>query len=821
MLDGLRVLDLTDERGNLASMILAGFGAEVIAVEPPGGTRSRALAPFADDVVDPERSLVHLALNRGKRSVVLDVFGPLDDPVAQRDREQFLALVATADVLFETAAPGELAALGLGVDDLAAVNPRLVHVSITPFGCSGPKSSWQAPDLVALAAGGQLLLSGDADRAPVRCSVPQAWAHTSGDAADAALIALFERAQSGRGQHCDISAQASVMQATQSLVLNHAFGVQLGARVGGGMRLGPLDIKLVWPCKDGTVSITFLFGASAGPFSQRLFHWIWEEGGCDEATRDKDWVMFGTQIHTGEEPLSEFDRLKDVLQAFCLTKTKQELLDAAMDRKLLIAPANTIADVFHTEQFTARDYWDDVTLPVLGRTVKLPGPIVRPSTGRLAPIGAAPKLGADTDAVLGELADRPTTPAGAGPATGTGTDAQPLAGLKVLDFMWSLAGPAITRTLADYGATIVRIESSNRIEMGRTLNPFWQDKADAEGSGVFLNANAGKLGLCLDLNSEQGREVVRDLVRWADVVTESYSPRAMRKWGLDYEKLREINPGIVMMSSSLMGGSGPLASFAGFGNLGSAFAGFFHTTGWADRNCVGPYGGYTDYLSPRFAVAALLAALHRRRTTGEGCALDFSQAEAAMWALGPAFAEYGVNDRVWERAGNRDRNEAPHLVAPVAGDDRWMALVCQTDAQWRVLCELAGFDASWAALTVADRLARNDEIEAAITAWTAAQDGDELAATLQSAGVAAHVCVNARELWEDPQLAERGHWAWVDHGTHGSIPIEGSRMRLSRTPAKVQRAAPTLGQHVTEILGGILGYDEDRIADLAIAGVLE
>ena len=814
MLEGIRVLDLTDERGNLASMILGNLGAEVIAVEPPGGQPARRLAPFAGDEPGTDRSLVHWAANRGKRSVVLDLAG------SASDRARFGALVASADVLFETFAPGQLDALGLGVDDLAACNPGLVHVSMTGFGSSGPKASWQAPDLVALAAGGQLLLSGDADRAPVRCSVPQAWVHASGDAADAALIAVWERGTSGRGQHCDISAQQSVMQATQSLVLNHAFGVELGARVGGGMRLGPLDIRLVWPCRDGTVSITFLFGAAVGPFSARLFQWIWEEGGCDEATRDLDWVMLGTQIHTGEVPVSEFDRLKGILADFCLTKPKQELFDTALARKLLIAPAASIADVFDTEHFVERDYWDHISEPVLGRTIRHPGPVVQPSTGRLPPLPSAPALGADTDDVLAELAARPapgaTPPLTAAPARDHG----PLGGVKVLDFMWSLAGPSITRVLADYGATVVRVESSTRIEMGRTLNPFWQDKTDPEGSGVYLNANAGKLGLCLDLNSQQGREVALDLVRWADVVTESYSPAAMTRWGLDYEQLRLANPGLVMMSSSLAGHTGPLASFAGFGNLASAMAGFFHTTGWPDRTCVGPYGGYTDYLSPRFAIAALMAGLHRRARTGEGCYLDFSQAEAAMWALGPAFCEYEVNGRIWERAGNADRNHVPNTVAPVRGDDRWIAVVCESDRQWRALAVLAG-RADLADLTAEQRRDRRTEIEQVVADWTIDQDGEELAAALQDAGVPAHLLVDAADLWDDPQLAHRDHWTWVDHDRLGRIPIEGTRFRLSRTPAVPPRAAPTLGQHAYEILTEFLGYDDDRVADLAAAAVLE
>ena len=294
----------------------------------------------------------------------------------------------------------------------------------------------------------------------------------------------------------------------------------------------------------------------------------------------------------------------------------------------------------------------------------------------------------------------------------------------------------------------------------------------------------------------------------------------MTRWGLDYEHLREVNPGVVMMSSSLVGHTGPLAPFAGFGNLAAAMAGFYHTTGWPDRTCVGPYGGYTDYLSPRFAIAALLAALHHRARTGEGCYLDFSQTEAAMWALGPAFAEFEANGRIWERTGNADRNHVPNVVVPTRGEDRWIAVVCEDDAQWATLAGLAGRP-DLAGLAGADRHARRAEIEAAVGEWTATEDGQDLAVALQAAGVPAHALLDSTDLWNDPQLAHRGHWVWVDHDRFGSIPVEGSRFQLSRTPAPPVKAAPTLGQHAYEILTEVLGYDADRIADLAAAAALE
>src|SRR5205823_8139695 len=198
----------------------------------------------------------------------------------------------------------------------------------------------------------------------------------------------------------------------------------------------------------------------------------------------------------------------------------------------------------------------------------------------------------------------------------------------------------------------------------------------------YQNMNAGKLNVSIDLSMPEGRQVVTDLVRWADVMTESFTPGAMAAWGLDYASVREINPSIVMMSSCLMGQTGPLNRFAGYGNLAAAFCGFTGMVGWPDRPPAGPFGAYSDYVSPRFALCALLAALDHRRRTGEGQYLDFAQAEAAVHFLTPALLDYVVNGRVASRNGNADLDMAPHGVYPSAGDDQWVAIACRDDADW-------------------------------------------------------------------------------------------------------------------------------------------
>jgi len=400
----------------------------------------------------------------------------------------------------------------------------------------------------------------------------------------------------------------------------------------------------------------------------------------------------------------------------------------------------------------------------------------------------------------------------------------PLAGVKVLDLMWVMAGPAASRVLADYGAIVVHVESTKRIDTARTMAPFLGGVAGPENSALFQSLNAGKYGVTLDLSSEQGREVALDLVRWADVVMESFSPKAMRAWGLDYQSLRAIKPELIMLSTCLMGQTGPLAGFAGFGSLASAISGFHNLTGWPDRPPAGPFGAYTDTFAPRFTAAAVLAALEYRRRTGRGQYLDQSQAEASLHFLAPALLDYTTNGRVLGPLGNRDPAMAPHGVYPAAEEERWVAIAVEGDAQWRSLCDLMGrseLAAEARFATATGRLACQDELDGIVASWTRGRSARELEALLQSRGVAASAVESSSDLSEDEQLRQRDLLVDVEHEVHGTIPVEGSRLRLSDTPAVIDRAAPTFGRDNHFVLRELLGYGEERIAELVAAGALE
>ena len=251
----------------------------------------------------------------------------------------------------------------------------------------------------------------------------------------------------------------------------------------------------------------------------------------------------------------------------------------------------------------------------------------------------------------------------------------------------------------------------------------------------------------------------------------------------------------------------------GYGNMAAAVTGFYELTGWPDRSPAGPYLAYTDGVSPRFMLATLLAALRHRDATGKGQHIDVSQAEAAIHMLAPAIHHYGANGEIWSRQGNRDLNMCPHGVYQVAGDDRWIAIACQDDEAWQSLSQLLPeIEAETGSL--AARQAIEDQLDAVLTEWCAGQDGAELQATLIAAGIAAHVVQDSQMCSADEQYQYRGHFVTLPQAVSGEVVVESSRFQLHGTPSVIKRGPPATGEHNIEVLTEVLGYDEDRLADV-------
>ena len=811
MLQHYRVLDLCEGISQFAGYLLASLGAEVIAVEPPDGVQSRHAGPFVDDEPDPERSLAHWAYNQGKQSVTADL-------TSAEGRQRLLELLRGADALLEDAPVGRMASLGLAYDDLAAVNPAIVHASVTPFGSTGPRSTWAGSDLTAVAGSGFLHASGDKDRAPVRVSgVPQSFLQAAGDAAAATLIALREAQRSGRGQHVDISAMESMTHG-QPQNLSPRVNANPIDRLAGGLSLGGIDVPMMFPCADGNTICVALMGAAFAPFTQRLVEWEAEEGFADEELQAVDWETIAVEVLSGQRSPEIIGKSFATHARFLATKTTEELWAAAFDRNLLITPSAMVSDLLTNPHFAARDFWRDIELDD-GRTARYCGPLVHFSDDAPERVPVVPELGAGNDTV--DTSRQPhaaTTVAAGGPAS-DGSEL-PLAGLKVVEFSWVIATPSAVRILADYGATVVKVETESRPDTMRTVNPFVDEEAHPDNSVGYGVYNAGKRSLSLDLSKPESRRVVEDLIRWADIATESWAPGAAARMGFGYDDFSAINRQIIMLSSSLLGQSGPYSSLAGYGFMAAAIAGFYEITGWPDRGPAGPYGPYTDFLAPRVIVASLMAALERRDRTGTGCYIDISQTEAALHYLAPAILDASINDRDPQRCGNEDPHMSPHGVYPSTGDDQWVAIAC-TDDRWAALADTIGLaDDGVARWDQASRRERAAEIDEAISAWTAGRSNAEAAEALQASGIDAYPVNNAQGCCDDPQLQAREHHINVPQSYRGTMWTQHCRTRMSRTPPVVWRGGPCLGEDNFEVLTEFLGYDADRVADLAAAEVL-
>ena len=408
---------------------------------------------------------------------------------------------------------------------------------------------------------------------------------------------------------------------------------------------------------------------------------------------------------------------------------------------------------------------------------------------------------------------------------------KPLEGVNVLDFCWVAVGPMTTKYLGEYGATVVRVESAKRPGTLRSAAPFPNGVAGINRSGYFASYNANKMGITVDMRHPRARELMLRLAGWAHIVTENFTPGTMEGWGLGFEELRAINPALVMFSASMMGRGGPMERQPGFGPVLSSLVGLTNLTGWPDRTPVNPYGAYTDFIVPRFAVAAILAALDRSRRTGKGIHLDLSQLETSLHFLAPFLLDYTANGRERGRQGNRDPGSAPHGVYPCLprhpreSGDRWLALACRTETQWQALLSIAepegGLLHSDDFATLLNRKANEDELDRAISRWTSQQEQRGLMRLLQEAGIPAGMINDPRDLFDDPQLQHRQHFRWLDHPEIGPYATDRSEFELSLTPGSLDTPSPLLGQHTEHFLREIIGLGDEEYRSLESDGVLE
>ncbi|WP_214102608.1 CaiB/BaiF CoA transferase family protein [Acrocarpospora catenulata] len=398
------------------------------------------------------------------------------------------------------------------------------------------------------------------------------------------------------------------------------------------------------------------------------------------------------------------------------------------------------------------------------------------------------------------------------------------AGLKVLDFTWAAAGPIVTKQFSDNGAEVIKIESKTHPDSVRLGGPFFEAKPGINRSGFFADFNSSKKSVAVDMRSDEGRDLVRRLVSWADIVADNFRPGVLTRWGLGHDVLQEINPRAILLSSSLYGEDGPWATLAGFGAQGAAVAGIHGLTGWPDLPPALPKGAYTDSVSPRYAMAAVTAALIHRERTGHGQRIELSQVETTVGILAAQLLQWQLTGREPVRSANREPGRRLHAVLPCAGEDNWIAVDVRTDAEWRGLCDvlarLGGVDLA-AKLSAVEAIARAEEVEELVAGVTAGADRFELMDRLQEAGVPAGVVLKGSDLLADPRLRSRGHFWALDHAEMGTLDYNGPAYRFEKTPSRLTSAAPLIGEHTDEVMREVLGLDDDTIARLRADGVLQ
>jgi crotonobetainyl-CoA:carnitine CoA-transferase CaiB-like acyl-CoA transferase len=395
-------------------------------------------------------------------------------------------------------------------------------------------------------------------------------------------------------------------------------------------------------------------------------------------------------------------------------------------------------------------------------------------------------------------------------------------GIKIAEFAWVVVGPASSRYMGDHGATIVKIESHKRLDTNRINGPFVGNDPTPESSMFYGRHNPNKYCVTIDLQNPSGRELAWKLIKWADVMTESFSPGTMEKWGMGWEDVRKVRPDIIYLSSSMQGRGGPHSSYAGYGQNAANFSGFSEVSGWPDRRPSAPYGAYTDYVCARFASLAVMAALINRRKTGKGQYIEQSQFESSLHFLMPAMMDYQINGNILHRNGNRSPVAAPHGVYPSLGEDRWIAVSAMDEKQWAAFCKATGNSALASQKEYSDLAARKqneDSLDKIVAAWTVKYSPQEAEAILQKAGVPAHVVSRPSDIYNDQQLASRKYFTTLEQAAMGKQKYEPqSCFILSKTPREQVMPSPMVGEHNEYVFKELLGMSDDEIADHIIDG---
>ena len=806
-LEGIRVIELGQSvSAPYCAKLFADYGADVVKVEPPEGDVARRWGPFPGDVSHPEKSGLYHFLNTNKRSITLDV--TLAD-----DRDRLRAILADADVLIENNPPARMREWGLDYASLSALNADLVMISITPFGQTGPYRDWKGYDLNAFhLSGTSSRYCGLPDKAPLEHGTFAADFFGAVTASAWGLAAVYGRQRAGGGQQIDVScaeAIAATFVGGQNIGGYAQDGV-FGRRTGVGMPLGaPATIV---PCKDGHV---WMLALEPGQWN-----------GLTDVMGNPEWMqleMFQDMYARAQNA----DLIYPLIEEWTAENTKLDIMERCQAAGCPITAVFDVAEAAEHPHLTERGYIVELEHSELGRFRDLGAPFILPDSPG-GPSRAAPLLGQHNSEVLGEKTSTTATtttssstahvPTATKPSPNPVSGSLPLKGIRVANFGWVWAGPVVGQTLAFLGAEVYKIESESRIDLTRGLPPFADGVRDPSRSLSNHACWAGNGSVTLNLKTAEACDLARQIIAESDVVIENFGPGVMDSLGFSYDELRKIKPDIVMFSMPAAGLFGPLKNIRTYGLSLTSTTGLDSLTGYFGGPPIPVENAFADPYNGIMGAFAILTALQHRSRTGRGQHVDYSQQEAVMQMVGPAFMDYEMNGRIAGTLGNRHPLgvAAPHGVFPCLGEDRWISIAVMDDDEWSSLVR-AMAQPAWATApelgSAAGRVEQLDTIHEKLAEWTAGFDDRELAEQLQREGVAAAPVLNVADLLEDPHYRERGTFISVHHPLGFDETIYGGYVKMSRTPAHVE-PGPRIGRDNDFVFKELLGLSEKRYRDL-------
>ncbi len=770
-LTGVRVIELADEQAEYCGLVLAGLGAEVIKVEPPGGSPTRRIGPFYKDQEHPDHSLFFWQYNRGKRSIMLDLH-------QSADQDRFRALTATVDVVLESTPKGELDGLGLGAEALRQQHPELIVARMSPFGDHGPWSDFKSSDLIHLVLGGVVMNcgydpapDGTYDLPPV---APQMWHayHVAGEQLAMSIIAaLLYRWRTGKGQNLSCAIHEAVSKCTEvdlmSWVMRRAPVLRQTCR---HARETVSPFPSIAHTKDERWVMANL-GTRPGDVA-RLNALLDSHGMQAGLSEDVAAAPQGGRFIPGTGPDAAQGQPgphpMEAVQRFVRSFTYANIpWREAQEAGMLWAPLRKPHENALDPHWLARQRCADIEHPELGRSFRYAASKWL-STATVWSVGRrAPLLNEDAASVI-EPPRRTSPVMAAAPTATAGENLSPrgkpfpLHGIRILDFTWFLASAGGTRFLSAFGAESIKVELKShpdtrmaamapvggRAAREQAIAPL-PPVNDSDMGGQFNNKNPGKRGISLNVRHPKGLEIAKRLVAMSDIVAEGFSPGVLDSWGLGYDVLRSIKPDIIYAQQSGMGAKGTYGRFRTVGPIANSFAGLSEMSGLPEPAMPAGWGySYLDWMGACSFSLAMLSALYHRERTGEGQWIDASQSEVGLFINGTSILDWSANGRIWSRYGNRSpyKPAAPHGIYPCSGDDRWLAIACFTEAEWQALGTVAGHP-MWVSdsrfSTLAGRLANQDALDAAVSEWRRSQDAYEAMNRLQQAGVPAGVCQTA------------------------------------------------------------------------------